>query len=103
MSRRAASPQRPQPHSYPPAVVVAAPVPASVPEADPRQFTLDEAIALLKGSTSAHIAGYISLAVSIVTLYSILRLIGDDSASEAGSTCIGDTLASQRRYVACVH
>ena len=100
--RRAASPERPRP-TAPPGVVVAAPV---VPAVDNQQFTLEEAIALLKGSTSAHIAGYISLAVSIVTLYSNLRLIGDDtSASEAGmyGTCMGDLLGSQRRYVACVH
>ena len=101
--RRAASPHRPQPSATPVgAVVIAASVPEAVPAAD-KQFTLEEAIALLKGSTSAQIAGYISLAVSIVTLYSILRLIGDDSASEPGSTCIGDFLASQKRYVACVH
>jgi len=40
------------------------------------------------------------LAVSIVTLYSILRHIGDDSASEEGSTCNGDFMMSQKRYVA---
>jgi hypothetical protein len=81
-----------------PAVVVAESVP---PPGE--QFTLVKAIALLRGSTAAHIAGYLSLAVSIVTLYSILRLIGDDSASEEGSTCNGDFMMSQKRYVACVH
>lgn len=93
---RASAPPR---EAVPQHTVVEA-VPAQPAQLQP--FTLVEAKELLQGSTAAHIAGYISLAVSIVTLYSILRLLGDeDSGSQEASAC--DMLTAQKRYVACVH
>ena len=44
-----------------------------------KKFTFDEAVDLLKGSTAAHIAGYISFAASIGTLVINVGLVDDDS------------------------
>ena len=79
-------------------VVTAVPLQASQGN---QPFTFDEAVALLKGSTSAHCAGYISFAVSIVTLVINLSLLVDDDSSQAGPTC--ECIKDGTLYVACVH
>jgi hypothetical protein len=89
------------------AEVHAAPAPEdAVPETN-KQFTKAEAEELLKGSTGAHIAGYISFAVSIGTLAVNLHLMDNDDAvsevSEGGTDCFGDLGTRQKLYVACVH
>ena len=75
--------------------VVAAAAEEAVP-ADERPFSYDDAVALLKGSTGSHIAGYISLLVSIATLVVNLKQIDND-----GSAAAAEEESLRGEYVAC--
>ena len=87
-----------------PAPVVAQPVqPHEAVPADERDFSHDDAVALLKGSTGSHVAGYISLLISIATLIINLKQIDNDtdgSAAAAEEATSGEE-SLRGEYVAC--
>ena len=101
---RAQSPDRAQ-ADMPVAIAQAVPVAAPAP-ADDTTFTYQQAVELLKGSTAGHLCGYISLAISMVTLYlNLTRMDGDiDAATNStagGAVCWEDQQSVKKLYVGC--
>jgi hypothetical protein len=82
-------------------------VPAeAVPGAPAGEFTYEQAVDLLKGSNAGHLCGYISLAVSMVTLYlNLSRMDGDIDAdtnsTAAAAVCWEDQQSAKKLYVGC--
>ena len=106
-AERAAAPQAdPMPVAMAEAVPGARGQQPGAPAAGDTAFTYQQAVDLLKGSNAGHLCGYISLAVSMVTLYlNLSRMDGDIDAdtnsTAAAAVCWEDQQSAKKLYVGC--
>ena len=92
--------------NMPVAMAEAVPGAPAAPAAGDTTFTYQQAVDLLKGSNAGHLCGYISLAVSMVTLYlNLSRMDGDIDAdtnsTAAAAVCWEDQQSAKKLYVGC--